>query len=172
VGGIGLKLHQLMIMDACVLIDFIHGDPKLFKLISSHIGPIFVATPVVEEVDSIHSIEELESLGLIPFEPDIDDLFSADAMSGQTSFQDNLCFLIAKRQGFTCISNDKVLRKKCIDSNISVVWGLELLLWLRKANGITSMEAIRIAREIQKTNPRHISITILKDFEAKAESFE
>ena len=51
-----MKLHQLMIMDACVLIDFIHGDPKLFKLISSHIGPIFVATPVVEEVDSIHSI--------------------------------------------------------------------------------------------------------------------
>ena len=51
---------RFMIMDACVLIDYMNGEPDLFKLISSHIGPIYVATPILEEVDSINSIEELE----------------------------------------------------------------------------------------------------------------
>jgi len=61
-----LKLHQLMIMDACVLIDFIHGDPKLFKLISSHISPIFVATPVVEEVSVERNRKAVKINHIIP----------------------------------------------------------------------------------------------------------
>lgn len=56
---------RFMIMDACVLIDYMNGEPDLFKLISSHIGSIYVAAPILEEVDSIKSIEELEDLGLI-----------------------------------------------------------------------------------------------------------
>ena len=77
-------------MDACVLIDYMNGEPDLFKLISSHIGPIYVATPILEEVDSINSIEELEDLGLLPIEPEIEDVFTAEEMDGQTSFQDNM----------------------------------------------------------------------------------
>ncbi len=57
---------RFMIMDACVLIDYINGEPDLFKLISSYIAPIYVATPILEEVDAISSIEDLEELGLIP----------------------------------------------------------------------------------------------------------
>ena len=81
---------RFMIMDACVLIDYMNGEPDLFKLISSHIGPIYVATPILEEVDSINSIEELEDLGLLPIEPEIEDVFTAEEMDGQTSFQDNM----------------------------------------------------------------------------------
>ena len=44
---------RFMIMDACVLIDYMNGEPDLFKLISSHIGPIYVTTSILEEVDSI-----------------------------------------------------------------------------------------------------------------------
>ncbi len=51
--------ERLLIMDACVLIDYMKGELELFKLISSHIGPIFVATPIIEEVDSINSLDEL-----------------------------------------------------------------------------------------------------------------
>ena len=81
---------RFMIMDACVLIDYMNGEPDLFKLISSHIGPIYVATPILEEVDSIKSIEELEDLGLLPIEPEIEDVFTAEEMDGQKSFQDNI----------------------------------------------------------------------------------
>jgi len=147
-----------MIMDACVLIDYMNGEPDLFKLISSHIGPIYVATPI---------LEELEDLGLIPIEPEIGDVFTANEMDGQTSFQDNICFLTAKRQSFTCVSNDTNLRRQCTDSSVPILWGLELILDLTKAGGILKKEASRIAGDIQKSNPRQISVRILSDFEAK-----
>ena len=158
---------QLMIMDACVLIDYINGEPDLFKLISSRIGPIYVATPILEEVDSIKSIEELEDLGLLPIEPEIEDVFKAEKMDGQTSFQDNICFLTAKRQSFTCVSNDTNLRRQCTNASIPILWGLELILNLTKAGGILKKDASRIARDIQTSNPRHITARIMSDFEAK-----
>lgn len=163
------KAHpsRFMIMDACVLIDYMNGEPDLFKLISSHIGPIFVATPILEEVDSINSIEELEDLGLIPIEPEIEDVFSAEEMDGQTSFQDNICFLTAKRRSFTCVSNDINLRRQCTDADVSILWGLELILELTEAGGILKKEASRIARDIQKSNPKHITTRILSDFVVK-----
>ena len=156
-----------MIMDACVLIDYINGEPDLFKLVSSHIGPIFVVPPILEEVDSIESIEELEDLGLLPIEPEIEDVFTAEEMDGQTSFQDNICFLTAKRQSFICVSNDTNLRRQCTNADVPILWGLELILDLTKAGGILKKEASRIARDIQKSNPRHITARILSDFEAK-----
>jgi len=162
-----VNLTRFMIMDACVLIDYMNGEPELFKLISSHIGPIYVATPTLEEVDSINSIEDLEDLGLIPIEPEIDDVFTAEEMEGQTSFQDNICFLTAKRQGFTCISNDTNLRRQCTDARVPILWGLELILNLTKAGGILKKEASRIAKDMQKSNPRHITARILSDFETK-----
>ncbi|HCG63475.1 MAG TPA: hypothetical protein DEZ27_06675 [Sphaerochaeta sp.] len=158
---------RFMIMDACVLIDYMNGEPDLFKLISSHIGPIYVATPILEEVDSINSIEELEDLGLLPIEPEIEDVFTAEEMDGQTSFQDNICFHTAKRQSFICVSNDANLRRQCTDASVPILWGLELILDLTKAGGILKKEASRIAREIQISNPRHITARILSDFEAK-----
>lgn len=36
-----------MIMDACALIDDMIGDPDLFRLISTHIGLIYAATPIL-----------------------------------------------------------------------------------------------------------------------------
>ena len=155
--------NRFMIMDACVLIDYMNGEP----LISSHIGPNYVTTPILEEVDSIDSIEELEQLGLLPIEPEIEDVFTAEEMDGQTSFQDNICFLTARRQCFTCVSNDTNLRRKCMDADVPILWGLELILDLTKAGGILKKEASRIARDIQKSNPRHIAARILSDFEAK-----
>lgn len=158
---------RYMIMDACVLIDYMNGGPELCKLISSHIGPIFVATPILEEVDSIKSLEELEDLGISPIEPEIEDVFAAEELEGQTSFQDNICFLTAKRQGFTCVSNDKNLRRQCMGASIPILWGLELILELTESGGIRKKEASRIARAIQRSNPRYITAKVLSDFETR-----
>jgi rRNA-processing protein FCF1 len=159
-----------MIMDACVLIDYVNGEPDLFKLISAHIGALYVATPILEEVDSIDSIDELEELGLLPIEPEIDDVFEATEMDGKTSFQDNLCFLTAKRQGMTCITNDTNLRKQCTASEVPILWGLELILELVKSGGLIKKEASLIATEIHKSNPRHINQKVLNGFLSKLKS--
>jgi len=159
--------ERLLIMDACVLIDYMNGEPELFKLISSHIGIVFVATPIIEEVDSINSLEELEELGLIPLEPELDDVFLAGKLDGKTSFQDNICYLTAKRQGLTCVTNDKNLRNRCEESAVPHIWGMELILKLVEAGGIAKEEALIIAEEIHKTNPRHIGKKVLRDFRNK-----
>ena len=156
-----------MILDACVLIDYINGESDLFKLISSHIGPVYVVTPILEEVDSIKSVEELKGLGLIPIEPEIEDIFTAGEMDGVTSFQDNICFLTAKRNSFTCVSNDINLRRRCSDAGVQILWGLELILDLTKVGGILKKEASRIAKDIKKSNPRHIHSKIIFEFEDK-----
>ncbi len=161
---------RFMIMDACVLIDYMNGEPDLFGLISSYIGPIYVATAILEEVDCIDSIEELEDLGLLPIDVEIEDVFSAADMIGPTSFQDNLCFLTAKRKNLTCVTNDKNLRLQCENSSVLILWGLELVLELTKIGGISRKKAMQIAIEINVSNPRHISQKVLEGFMTKLAS--
>jgi|GEM_PF-7014079 len=48
-----------MTMDARALINYINSESNLFKMINTHIGQIFAATPVIGEVDSIISFEKL-----------------------------------------------------------------------------------------------------------------
>ena len=161
------KANKHMIMDACVLIDFIKADHMVFKLIAKNVGPICVITPIVEEVDNIDDESELLKLGLVVIEPEFEDADLAVSFSGSTSFNDRLCMLTAKRYGFKCITNDKSLRKLCQQEKVPVVWGLELLLKLHRAGGIHGEKAIEIAEAIHKTNPKHITHKIILGFKNK-----
>lgn len=161
------KPTRLMIMDACVLIDYMNGEPDLFRLIHSYIGQIFVATPIIEEVDSINSIDELRDLYLEPIEPEIKDVFEAAAMEGRTSFQDNLCYLTARRNGMTCVTNDTNLRSLCETAKVPTLWGLELILELVRGGGLAKQEAEHIGRAIHNSNLTHINQTVLNGFLSK-----
>lgn len=44
---------KLMIMDACVLIDFLGANRELLRLIVKHVGQVYVASPVIDEVNDI-----------------------------------------------------------------------------------------------------------------------
>lgn len=156
-----------MIMDACVVIDFLDVEPGIFQSVSRSIGPLYVVSPVVEELHDIESAEELMTLGISVIEPELDDTFSAAEKVGALSFQDWLCLLAAKRHTLTCITNDKALRRQCEEEGVSLLWGLELLLMLNKTEGITKKEAEEIALKIHQKNPWHINKDILKDFKKK-----
>jgi predicted nucleic acid-binding protein len=152
------------LVDACVLIDFIKVDRSIFDLIIKYVGPVFVVSPVVDEVNEIENEEELVELGLIIIEPEIEDAFTAASVSGPTSFQDRLCLNTAKRYGFTCVTNDINLRKLCEKENIPILWSLEFLSQLHKAGGISAQKAIKIAQKIHKINPKHITVKIVERF--------
>lgn len=53
-----------MIMDACVLIDFIKAERSLLELVAKHVGPLYVTSPVVGEVNEIDDENELVQLGI------------------------------------------------------------------------------------------------------------
>ncbi len=155
---------QLMIMDACVLIDFINADRAILQLVVKYVGPLHVASPVVDEVNQIDDENELVELGLIIIEPEIEDAFAAATQPGPTSFQDRLCLLAAKRHGFTCVTNDKNLRKLCKQEGVPLLWGLQLIVELHKAGGIPGKSAEMIAQTIRKSNPKHITAEIVSRF--------
>lgn len=155
---------KLMIMDACVLIDFIKTERAVLELVVNHVGPLYVTSPVVDEVNEIDDESELVSLGLTVIEPEIADAYAASSRSGPLSFEDWLCLLTAKRHGFTCVTNDKNLRKICRQENVSLLWGLELLAELHKVGGIPATEAEAIAQAIRLSNPKHITEKIVSRF--------
>lgn len=156
-----------MIMDACILIDFLHADRTVLQLVARYVGPVHVVSPVVEEVRDIDGQEELIELGISVIEPEIEDAYAAAGGAGALSFQDRLCLLTAKRRGMTCVTNDTSLRRQCSNEGIPLLWGLELLLELHAAGGIPRHIAEDIAKAIHEANPRHITPTIFKQFQSK-----
>ena len=160
----------LLILDACVLIDYIKAEPGLFKIIAGCIGPVHVVSTVYEEVVQLTSLQHMADLGISLVEPEIDDGFEAEQMTGRTSFQDNICLLTAKRLGMICITNDRSLRTACSGHNVPIMWGLELLLQIVESGGLDYKSAIEIGRQIHANNPRHISPKVIADFEKKLSS--
>jgi len=156
--------RKLMIMDACVLIDYIKADRSVLELVVKHVGPLHVASPVVDEVNEIEDENELLELGLVIVEPEIEDAYAAAGQTGPTSFQDRLCLLAARRYGFTCVTNDRNLRKLCAQEKVPLLWGLQLLAELHRSGGIPAEDALDIARKIHEANPKHITPKILKRF--------
>ena len=155
---------RLMIMDACVLIDYLKTERSVLELFAKYIGSVHVVSPIVDEVKEIDSADELIKLGMIIVEPELEDAFAAASQIGPTSFQDKLCLLTAKRHGFTCVTNDKNLRKLCTQESIPLVWGLELLAELHNSGGISDKDAEMIAQMIRKSNPKHITAKIISRF--------
>jgi len=157
-----------MIMDADVLIDFLKVDRSVLNLIVQYVGPIHVVSPVAGEIGEVDDEEELVELGLLIIEPEVEDGFEAmDWPPGPTSFQDRLCLLTARRHGYTCVTNDKRLRKLCARENVPVLWSLELMLELHGAGGISTEDALDIATGIHEVNSRHITLDILDRFRVR-----
>lgn len=156
--------RKMMIMDACALIDFIKVDRVILELVTKYVGTLHVVSPVVDEINEIKHENELVELGVVIIEPEIEDAFAAVSQSGPASFQDKLCLLVAKRYGFTCVTNDKSLRRLCEKEGVPPLWGLQLLAELHRFDGISAGDALDIAKRIHETNPRHITPKILERF--------
>ena len=158
---------RLIIVDACVLIDFFETDRTVLQLVASYVASVHVVSPIVEEVRDIDGPEELTELGIYVMEPEIEDAYAAAIGGGTVSFQDRLCLLTAKRHGMTCVTNDKSLRSLCTKEGVPLLWGLELLLELHAAGGIPRTIAETVAQAIHEANPRHITRSLLARFKAK-----
>lgn len=151
-----------LILDACVLIDYIKTDRFILELVGKQLGRVHVVSSVVDEVLDISSPQELTELGIEIVEPEMADAFTAAAAQGALSFADHLCLLTAKRNRFTCVTNDSSLRKTCERESVPTLWGLELLALLAEAQAMSGRDAYQVALAIQAINPRFITSKILK----------
>ena len=162
-----MKAQQFkaIVSDANVLIDYVKANKKILHLAVKHLCEMYVPVPVLKEVKDI-SRSELEKLGVIIFEPTVDQLIQAAQKPFGLSFEDQLCFLIAKENSWVCATNDRQLRIQCEAGGIDVIWGLEIMVLLNKDGHLERAEAEKTVEKISESN-RYIGKDLIKRFIAQ-----
>lgn len=162
-----MKAHRFeaIISDANVLIDYVKANKKVLHLAVKYLCDIYVPIEVLKEVRDITG-DELEKLGISIFEPTLDQVINAAKRPFGLSFEDQLCFLIAKEKGWVCATNDKQLRVQCEADSVDVIWGLEIMALLNKEGYLDRIEAEKTVEKIGEIN-RYIGKDLIKRFIAK-----
>ena len=158
---------RLLVVDANVLIDYALADISILSLASRFVGTIHVPRSILEEVIQLAETD-CDRLGLRIVEASLDQIQEAVGGSGRLSFNDRICLILARDRGWTCLTNDRALRKACGGMAVPVLWGLELMLELIATGHLAPESALQVARVIQAANPRHITAEILDRFKRKA----
>ncbi len=109
---------QSIVIDATALIDFLDSDRSIVPLISKHLGKLHVIKPVFEEVNGLHE-SQCEPLGITIVDLTLDQYKEAGSFVGGLSFEDCTCFVLARHNGWLCITNDKRLRSECCRHGIN-----------------------------------------------------
>lgn len=135
------------ICDANILIDYIDADEDILRKLVTYWGTVYVPDRVLMEVHGFTEARAVE-LGLTIIESPLQ-LEKHPALS----VQDSICLHFAIQEGWTCITNDKRLRRECQNNGGSVIWCFEMLNLLVEASQITKEQALEIAEKITKTNP-------------------
>lgn len=80
------------------------------------------------------------------------------------SIPDTICLLVADRRQWTCVTNEKALRKRCEERGVHVRRGLNLMIELVREGHLGPGRAEKVARAIQKSNPEHIHDGVIEEF--------
>lgn len=160
---------RILLVDANVLIDYADADRSILTLVARHIAALHVPEPVLAEVESLDRTE-CERLGLTVIDVPLEQLAEAQAGVGALSLEDRVCLIVASGGGFTCVTNDKTLRRQCATAGVPTLWGLELMAELVALRQLTPDVARAVARTIHIANPHHITREILRRFDEKLAS--
>lgn len=154
---------RILLFDANVLIDLYDADSSIFRVISGSVGPVHVVLPVFEEVEQIDEADA-EALGITLVEPELAQFVAAAKLSRRLSAEDRVCLIVARDEGWTCVTNDRALRRECDAASVEVIWGLDLLALAVEAGGLSAPDAASLARTIAENNPTHITAAVLERF--------
>jgi rRNA-processing protein FCF1 len=148
------------ICDANVLIDFVDSDDDIIREMSGYFTKVYVTDLVLNEVEQL-TPARADQLGLVIIETPI-----PMPRHENLSIPDSSCYYYAIKEKWTLIGNDTKLRRECKKQNVSVIWGLEMLLRLVSDGRISPSRAKDIACDINQNNPE-ITGRILTDFMEK-----
>ena len=141
------------LFDASVVIDYAQADAAVLGSICAHVGPVHIPSPVMGEVEPELDAASAMALGLIPVEPTLPQAAEASQRGGPLSFQDKLCFAMARDRAWLLVTNDRALRRRCVQEGVPVDWGLNPMLWLVQGGHMRPRRALGVARAIQRDNP-------------------
>jgi len=155
-----------LLVDANVLVDYQAADLAILSLVSRHVGTVHIVSTVLAEVDGLDE-SECERFGFRVVEPTLAQATEAASPNGRLSFQDRTCLVVCRDNGWTCVSNDKALRRSCDAVGVAVRWGLELMLELVQGGHLPAEDAEDAAERIHSANPVFLNASILAAFKMK-----
>lgn len=147
--------QRFLLLDSCVVLDFLKADDRLFSLISRFVGEVYIADELFVEIRNHFNVVTPEELGLRMVRVEFEDVVEAQIRSegSRLSDKDYICLLTARRQRWTCVTNDRRLCNECERENVDYMRGLRLLVELFRVGGIDYDAARDVARSIRETNP-------------------
>ncbi len=140
-----------LVFDASALIDYGNCAPDVLALAAVHLAPVWVPDLVFAEVDCL-TPEDAATLGITVAETSADHMDEAASRPRTLSFEDYLCFLLARDAGFTCVTGDAALLRHCLANGAAAVRGLRPLIDLARLGVLPLGRALRIARSIEAQN--------------------
>ena len=153
----------VLLADADVLIDYRESDMSVLKEVGARIARVAVLSHTLDEVHDV-TREDCALLDIDVIEVETQMLLAAAEGEAQVSFNDNLCFLVCRERSWTCVTNDRALRRLCRGHHVKVRYGLSLMVDLVACEAIDRRRAASIARRMQKANPLHINERVLTRF--------
>lgn len=164
------RTRSFLLIDANVLVDYQAADLTILGLVSRHVGTVYILSTVLAEVEGLDE-SECERLGFRVVEPTLEQAIEAASPNGRLSFEDRTGLVVCRDNGWTCVSNDKALRKSCEMADITVLWGLELMFGLVRDGHLPAEDASAAAERIHRANAMFLSAAILATFRKKLEAF-
>jgi len=161
-----LRVKTSFVVDANVLIDYANTDLTMLSLVSRIVGPLHVPDAVLDMVAAVNR-NDCDQLDLKIVEPTLEQLLEAGERRGRLAHDDRLCLILARDNGWVCITNDKALRAECAEENVEVLWGLEPMLTVVAEGELSAEEAEAVAWSIHKTNPAFVSEALVTKFKSK-----
>ena len=155
--------QTVLLTDADVLIDYRESEIKILELVAQHMGRVVVLAPVLDEVQGV-TPTQCAQLGIEVVEVETEQLVRASEVESRVSFNDRLCLVACREEGWTCVTNDGALRRLCERHGVATRFGLGLMVDLVAVGALTRRRAMAVARQIQASNPLHINERIIQRF--------
>ena len=155
--------QTVLLTDADVLIDYRESEIKILELVVQHMGRVVVLAPVLDEVQGV-TPAQCAQLGIEVVEVETEQLVRATEVESRVSFNDRLCLVACREEGWTCVTNDGALRRLCERHGVATRFGLGLMVDLVAVGALTRRRAMAVARQIQASNPLHINERVIQRF--------
>lgn len=124
-----------IVLDANILIDFVNIDKELLQFLSKEYN-IVVPDLIVNEVNGLDK-KEAEKSGFMVMEPSLGLIEKSRKKLAGCSFEDSVCFHMARENKWICATNDKRLGRECHKAHVEVIRSLRMLIELVEGNIIT-----------------------------------
>ena len=162
-GYLNRSAPPVLLVDADVFIDYRDSDLEVLKLIGQHVGRVAVLAPVL---DAVHGVTRADcrSLSVSVVEVATSRLLRAGSVDTDVSFNDRLCFVTCREEGWTCVTNDPALRRLCERRGVRARVGLRLLVDVVAAGAVAPQRATAIAHRMQESNPLHVNERVIARF--------